>query len=289
MPSLSYKLFSKVVGTIPLKPRLELLFYRRFGERPELSNPITFNEKIQYRKLNDRRDLLTQAAGKLESKRFVSKVLPSLFFPKTLWEGNCLTDVDNLDMDLLPQNYVFKGNHTSQTIEIVRHSKHLPRSRMKKLTNRWLRHDQSSSLGEWAYKNVEKKVFIEEFLDFNGQAPDDYKFFVYSGKVHFIQLDSDRFTKHRRNMFDRDWNELDFKYSHERKVPVPIKPTFLSEMIAVAEELGKSFDFIRVDLYHYRGQVTFGELTVYPGAGFEKFPSRELDQMFGRPWDIQVG
>lgn len=289
MPSLSYKLFSKIVGLIPLRPRLNILFYRRFRVLPNLSEPSTFNEKIQYRKINDRRDLLTKAAGKLESKEFVRKVLPSLFFPKTIWVGSCLEDVENLDLERLPPDYVFKGNHTSQTLEIIRDSKHLPLGTMINLTSKWLKHDQSSSLGEWAYKNVEKKVFIEEFLDFNGQAPDDYKFFVFGGKVHFIQLDSARFTNHKRNMFDRDWNELGFEYSYDRKVPIPCKPTFLEKMIFIAEELGSYFDFIRVDLYYYRGQVAFGELTVYPGAGFEKFPSRELDEIFGRPWDIQVG
>ncbi|MFS1993758.1 ATP-grasp fold amidoligase family protein [Vibrio breoganii] len=286
MPSLQYKIFSGLVSKIPLKPRLKLLYFRRFKKKLDFGNIKTFNEKIQLKKINDRSVLLTIAADKIASKDFVEKICPSLYIPKTLWRTDSSEELDNLDLSQLPKDYVYKANHTSQTIEIIREGKHLAKSQMKKLANTWLEHDQSASLGEWAYQNIPRKVFIEEFLDFEGQAPDDYKFFVYHGKVHFIQLDSDRFTNHKRNMFDSNWHDLGFEYSHSRKYPAPEKPPFLQQMIDISEEIGQHFDFIRVDLYYYSDKVTFGELTVYPGAGFEKFPNKNFDLMFGKPWNI---
>lgn len=287
MASIQYKLFSNLIGILPIKLRLQVLFYRRFKEFCNFDSPKTFNEKLQVKKLKDHSDKLTVAADKIASKMFVKNLAPELHIPKTLWSAGSLDELEQLDLKQLPSDYVFKANHTSQTIEIIKNGKHLPLKKMKALTRSWLKHDQATALGEWAYKNIPAKVFIEEFLDFDGKEPDDYKFFVYHGKVEFIQLDSDRFIEHKRNMFDRDWNDLGIDYSFARKSPPPAKPSFLDLMIQISEKIGKEFDFVRVDLYWYQNKVTFGELTIYPGAGFEKFPSKEWDEKFGLPWRIQ--
>lgn len=284
MASLQYRIFSPVISLIPIRLRLQILYFRRFRKLIDYDNPVAFNELLQVRKLNDRNKILTKAADKIKSKQLVQSLINEVYIPRTLWCGDCAKSIDDLDISLLPRDYVFKANHTSQTLRIIRDGNHLSKNEMRTLADDWLKHDQSASLGEWAYKNIPKRIFIEEFLDFEGQAPDDYKFFVYSGRVHFIQLDSDRFTNHCRNMFDRDWNDLGFEYSHKRKTTPLVKPHFLDDMLTIAEELGKLFDFIRVDLYYYKGQVAFGELTVYPGAGFEKFPDEYWDIQFGKPW-----
>ncbi|ALO33664.1 hypothetical protein CMT41_02250 [Colwellia sp. MT41] len=289
MASTQYKLFSGIISLLPLQLRMQVLFYRRFKRLCNFTNPKTFNEKLQIKKLEDRDALLPIAADKIKSKAFVKNIAENLYIPKTIWESGNADDIDNLDWDELPNDYVFKANHTSQTIEIIKNGNHLPKKKMKSLANKWLKHDQASSLGEWAYQNIPPKVFIEEFLDFDGKEPDDYKFFVYHGQVHFIQLDSDRFTNHTRNMFDKSWNELDFDYSCLRKNPTPAKPHFLDSMVDIAEKIGDNFDFVRVDLYWYNDMVTFGELTIYPGAGFEKFPSQEWDELFGEPWKQNYG
>lgn len=284
MPSIQYKLFSRIIKLVPLKARLNILYFRRFRSLPNLVKPIKFNEKVQVKKLTDRSEILTVSADKLKSKEFVKGLVDELYIPRTIWEGSSVKDIERLNLDSLPDDYVFKANHTSQTIEIIRDGKHLEKKKMKCLCQKWLSHDQSGTLGEWAYQDIPKRVFIEEFLDFNGRVPDDYKFFVYHGKVHFIQLDTGRFIDHKRNMFDRNWNDLGFDYSYHRMIPSPERPKFLEQMISVAESIGKEFDFIRVDLYYYNNKVTFGELTVYPGAGFEKFPDEKFDLLFGKPW-----
>ncbi len=286
MASTQYKIFSGVISLIPLKLRMQILFFRRFGKFCDFSNPLSFNEKIQFKKLHNREAILSVVADKIKSKQFVKGIVSDLYIPETIWQAESPDDIDHLNFEDLPSNYVFKANHTSQTIEIIKDRKHLTTKKMKSLTSNWLKHDQASALGEWAYQNIPPRVFIEEYLDFNGSEPDDYKFFVYHGKVHFIQLDSDRFNNHKRNMFDKNWIDLGFDYSCERKNPHPVKPVFLGLMINVAEKIGGNFDFIRVDLYWYNNMVTFGELTIYPGAGFEKFPEQKWDNLFGTPWNL---
>lgn len=287
MASMQYNLFSGIISKLPLKLKLNILFFRRFGSFCNFEDPQTFNEKIQYKKIYVRTELMTITADKLLAKQYVKNLLPDIYIPKTLWEASHLDELDLLDVNKLPNDYVFKANHTSQTIEIIKNGEHLSKSTMRRRMSSWLKRDQSGALGEWAYENIKPKVFIEEFLDFEGSAPDDYKFFVYHGKVHFIQVDSDRFTDHKRNMYDRNWNDLDFDYSHRRKTPIPTKPFFINTMIEMAETIGQAFDFIRVDFYFYQDKITFGEITHYPGAGFEKFPNKNFDKLFGEPWCIK--
>lgn len=284
MTSVAYRLFSPIVSRLPVKLSIFILFFRRFHYLPDLKKPKSFNEKLQWRKLHDRNSLLTVIADKLASKQYVENKKLDIYIPKVLWEGENLND---LDFSKLPSRYVFKANHASRTNEFILNGQHLSIDTMEELRKKWFAHDQSITLGEWAYKDIKRKVFIEEYMDFNETVPDDYKFFVYHGKVQFIQLDTGRFQEHRRNMYDTNWNDLNIDYSYNRVIPSPIKPKFLGKMIEHAEELGKDFDFIRVDLYFYKEMITFGEFTVYPGAGYEKFPSQELDIEFGKNWYIQ--
>jgi hypothetical protein len=282
MTSTSYKIFSPLIKFFPLKFSINILYLRRFRKFPDLKNPKSFNEKLQYRKLFDRNNLLTIAADKLKSKDYVKNKNLEIYIPKVLWEGD---NIEQLNLNTLPSDYVFKANHASRTNLFIQNNAHYDKEYLKKTVISWFKHDQSKVLGEWAYKNINKKVFIEEFLNFENSVPDDYKFFVYHGKVKFIQLDMGRFKKHQRNMFDEHWNDLNIDYSYERMIPSPSKPIFIDKMIDISEKIGKDFDFIRVDLYFYKDQITFGELTVYPGAGYEIFPEEKWDIEFGKYWE----
>ena len=52
-------------------------------------------------------------------------------------------------------------------------------------------------------------------------------------------------------------------------------------MIQLAEELAESIPFVRVDFYESKDQIFFGELTLYPGSGFEEFNPPEWDEKMG--------
>lgn len=283
MVSWQYRLFSGLFRVLPQSFKIKLLYFRRFKRLPNLKQPQTFNEKVNWRKLNERDPLFAIAADKVASKQWVCDLCPWVKAPETLWQG---THFDSFDPTSLPEKYVVKGNHGSRMnlffdAETQPDTKALEQTRKK-----WFKHDQYSTLGEWGYKHIKKQVFAEEFLDFNGTAPDDYKFFVYHGRVHFVQLDSGRFQGHHRNLFDRDWRDLDVEFSHPKLTPSPTKPELYEQMVKAAEKIGQHFSFVRVDFYQYQGAVYFGELTLYPGAGYEVFPSDDVDRLFGEPWVV---
>lgn len=269
--------------------RLRIIFVLKNGYFLRLNPPVTFNEKVQYRKLFDRDDSFPIYVDKVEVKKYLeSKIDSGLYIPKTLFVADRVEELLSLDFNKLPFDYVIKANHTSQTMIIVRNGQHPSYQTLMDVCSKWLKEDQFTTLGEWAYSKVPRKIFIEEFLDFEGSSPTDYKFFVYNGKVHFIQVDIGRFTCHRRNMYDRDWNLLGFEYSHKQTSSNLEPPIYIGQLIKMAERIGRNLDFARVDLYYYNDQVTFSEITLYPGAGFERFPSTHSDEMFGKPWKIEI-
>lgn len=120
----------------------------------------------------------------------------------------------------------------------------------------------------------------------NGAIPEDYKFFCYDGKVHFIQVDGSRFSRHVRDYFDRSWEHLDVRVGYPGADTPPARPGNLDRMIEVAEALSAGVDFVRVDLYDIDGEVKFGELTCYPDGGLARFSSPAWNLRFGQPWRL---
>jgi hypothetical protein len=120
----------------------------------------------------------------------------------------------------------------------------------------------------------------------SGDVPDDYKFFVYHGRVYFIQVDSERFTGHKRKLYDRDWQLIPGRLHYPENTKPIARPTALLSMIALAEAIGARFDFVRIDLYSVPAGIFFGEATFYPGGGLEVFSPAELDARFGAPWKV---
>ena len=141
---------------------------------------------------------------------------------------------------------------------------------------------------EWPYKNVEPKIVCEKYMvDESGNQLKDYKIFCFNGEPRLVQVDYDRFTNHRRNLYDLEWNYLhaSIGYPSDPQVVIP-KPQCLDGMLSVARRLSEGFTHVRVDLYNINGQVYFGELTLYHGSGFETFLPNELGHELGRWIDL---
>ena len=142
---------------------------------------------------------------------------------------------------------------------------------------------------EWAYYGLKPGLIIEELL-VNPENPDaginDYKFFCYSGKVKYVVVDVDRYTQHKRNFYDRNWNNLHVSSDcPQANVDIPMPQNYES-MLKIAEKLSEEFPFVRVDLYNVQGKVYFGELTFYPWSGYVQFLPDSFDYVLGDDFDI---
>ena len=266
-----------VLFRLPLPAKRAVLFHEAHGRVPRRP-PRTFTEKVNWRVVHDRRPLIGQLGDKLAMKRHAAAVCPSLRIPAVLWAG---TDVASLaDVDL-PERWVLKPNHGTMRV-------HLGAGRpdvdeLRRITHGWLDEPLFRTRGEWVYSRAERLLLVEEFLG-SGEPPADHKFLVFGGRVELVQVDTDRFGDRRRRLYTRDWTPVDVD---EDVAPGPVgpPPAELPRMLAVAEELGAAFDFIRVDLYEVGGAVWFSELTPYPGGGLDRFDPA-LDSSLGALWQL---
>lgn len=247
---------------------------------PHLQNPATFNEKINWRILNDRRPLLEWTCDKLAMKAHVCTV-PGLRVPRTLWVGANVRDLENIE---LPEHWVLKPNHRSGIV-FFGHGRP-DRSSLTTITRNWLRSVQSEDFHEWAYSKAQPVLLAEDLLGVPGSPPTDYKYFVFAGQVAAVQVDVDRHSGHQRRIYRPDWSPLEVSSGNYPLAPIEPPPVNLEEMLAVAKEIGRPFDFIRVDLYSIDGETVFGEVTPYPGSGFDRLVPESFDAELGAWWEL---
>ena len=154
----------------------------------------------------------------------------------------------------------------------------------KKLSNA-LENDMFYWGREWVYKNVPRRILAEEFItDKNARdGLTDYKFMCFNGKVKCIFTVTNRFSENGINVtfYDPNWNIMPFERHYPAdKIPVK-KPVSFDEMIVLAEKLSKGIPFVRIDFYEVNNSPLFGEMTFFPGCGFEEFSPIK--------WDLKLG
>ena len=144
-------------------------------------NPKSFNEKLQLYKTKYKDRLMTICTDKVLVKEYLKTLDIDISFPKTLFKFFNEGQINKFDFNNLPENYVLKANHTSQTILFSNKQNSLSKSDFLNAFRSWMKKDQYASLGEWSYKDIERCIFVEEFLDFKGKSPNDYKVFCFNG------------------------------------------------------------------------------------------------------------
>jgi hypothetical protein len=261
---------------------LDLVYYKSFGRYINWNNPRSYNEKLQWMKVYNRHPIYTDMVDKLKVKEFVAKILGPEYIIPTLgvWD-----DANEINWDALPDKFVLKCNHDSGSIFICKDKANFNFERAKKELNNCLKKNKYRLGREWAYKDVKRKIFAESYMeDEETMELRDYKIFNFNGKPRYIQVDYGRFTQHMRNVYDTDWNRIDFKSwlgFASNSQTVMSKPPVLDKMLEAAQLLSKDLPTVRTDFYMVNGKMYFGEITFYPGAGLSGFEPEELDYKLG--------
>ena len=250
------------------------------GRIPDIKNPSTFSEKMQWLKLNYHNPLMTVCADKYAVRDYLTKKGYGDVLGKVI---NVYENVDDIPLDTLPQKFVIKATHGSGWNLICTDKNKVNWFWWKKTLKIWLKNNIFWPGREWPYKNMEPRLIVEEFLtDSSGQLM-DYKFFCFNGKAHFVQANKGRDTKnHAQNFYDLDWKILPFGKDLEPRPDIPIaSPVTLNRMIEIAEDLAGDFPFVRVDFYEVEDEIIFGEMTFYPKSGLPDFTPAEYDKVLG--------
>lgn len=262
---------------------LKLRYKLTFGKKLDLENPKTFNEKLQWLKLYNRKPEYTTMVDKFKVREYIAKKIGKEYLIPSLgvWDSP-----DEIDFDSLPNRFVLKCNHNSGLgMCICKDKSKLDIEKVKNELRKGLAEDYYLNGREWPYKNVPRKVIAEKYME-DGSASElrDYKFFCFNGKVRFLYLSQglDNHETARISYVTLDWEKAEF-YRDDYKVfdTLPPKPINFDKMVKLAENLSKGIPFLRVDFYEVNQKIYFGELTFYPGAGLTKYTPEKWDNILG--------
>jgi hypothetical protein len=251
-----------------------------FGRYPNLLRPKTFNEKLLYRMAFDRRRVLITLQDKYAAREYVRHRAGDNILPQLYWVTKNPGDIP---FDRLPARFVVKATHGCGYNYLVPDKAMVDWADVLAKCARWLNSNYYPECQEWAYKHIEPRIIVEEFIsDATGRGALPYRVDVYGGRVQLIQVDA----VGRCDNYDRSWNRLDFKGPLEPIGGVP-RPALLGDLIDCAEAVGAGLDFIRVDFY-ITTKVYFGEMCVYPSAGLRPFAPKKWDRHFGDLWNLST-
>jgi hypothetical protein len=250
-----------------------------------LAHPKSLNEKLQWLKLNDRRQLLVSHADKFGVREYVEKEFGAEFLiPLILISEN----VDEIVPENLPdESVIIKTTHDSGSFHIVQNKKQTSWTKIKSDLKWALRRNYYWIDREWQYGEIKPRIIVEKLLQDDGKIPNDYKFNCFNGKVEFIYVSVDREGINKRNIYSRDWQPLPFTWSKKYKDHSTLRgpeidpPLNLAKMIEMAEHVAQQYDYVRVDMYNINGAIYFGEITHCHGGGFDEI--RPLE------WDFKLG
>lgn len=280
-------LFWRLISVLPDRDFIRCKYWSMAGRFPDLANPRLFSEKVQVRKLYDRNPLYPVMVDKHAAKALIGERAGAQYVVPTLWVGR---DLAAVDWSAIPLPAVVKPTHASGCGAFLRDRQDIDALMARDPSRKWmaLRHHHINR--EWAYGEFEPLIIIEKMLVDAHEVPDDFRFFVFSGKVALVELRLRRDGIGYEAYYTPDWQRIDIPSSYYETYPGTIaRPEPFSEMLDVVEKIAGDSDFMRVDLYLVGGRIHVGELTLYPGGGFRGCVPDPLDEMLGARWRQTVG
>lgn len=281
---LVFAIFRRMPWLIPDDETYLKLYWKLTMDYPlNLEHPTTFNEKLQWLKLHNRKEEYVTLVDKYAVKEYVAKQIGEEYVIPTIGKWDKPSDIE---WDKLPNQFVLKTNHDGGSNGIVvckDKSKLNKRKALRELRHSFYRNTYLIGR-EWPYKNVPRRIFAEQYLEDSQGALTDYKFSCFGGKADNVMVCLDRHLGDTKfYFFDKNWNLLRL---NKRGIEAPAdftlpKPDGMDKMFELAETLSKDLPYARVDFYNVDGHIYFGEITFFPAGGTDANLLQETDILFG--------
>ena len=264
------------------KVYLKMKYRIYMGKKLNLDPPISFNEKLQWLKLHDRKPKYSTYVDKYAVRKHIEETIGNQYLVPLIGVYNHVTDIPWAD---LPNQFVLKCTHSSMTNIICSDKQQLDIDASIKQLSKWLKESYYWFGREWPYKSVVPKIICETYLGSEEQVPYDYKVLCFKGKAKLIEFHQNRFTNnHTQDFYDPQWIRTSISQSGsfgENARELVEKPKCLEQMVLFSEQLASEFMHIRIDWYVVSDQLYFGEMTFYDGSGFDGFDDEKDDDLLG--------
>lgn len=261
---------------------IKVLWRQSIGTKLNLDNPATFNEKLQWLKLNNRDALLIKLVDKNTAKGWVADRIGKEYVIPTL---GLYDSADDINLEVLPDQFVLKCNHDCGSTLVCHNKSDFDIESAKKILNDSLKKNYYWDSREWPYKRIRRCIIAEEFLaDKSASELSDYKVHCFNGVPKLVLVCKDRHSETglTEDFFTEKWEHLALRRpAHPNSKETIQKPKQLEEMLSLSRELSKDFPFVRVDWYISNDKLYFGELTFFPASGMSPFVPDSYDNLFG--------
>lgn len=279
---LKKKLKNLLRDMLPDSIYLKRKFKKKMGKPLDLKNPKTFNEKLQWLKLHDRRPEYTTIVDKYAGKKFAADIIGEEYIIPTLGVWN---HFDDIDFSNLPNQFALKCTHDSGSYFICKDKSSFDKNVAKIKIESGLKRNFYYYGREWPYKKIKPRIIAETYIEDSPETGlPDYKFFCFNGEVDSVMVCIDRHIKETKfYFFDKNWILLRYNVRGKnapKDFSLP-QPKIIHKMFELAAKLSKNIPFVRVDLYEAQNKIYFGEMTFYPDSGFDPNILEETDLLWG--------
>lgn len=263
-----------------IKPRYasDIMYRRAFHKKQNLDNPHNLIEKINWMQFNADTSMWTLCADKYRMREYIAERGLEDHLPKLYghWDNP-----DDIDFDVLPNEFVLKSNNGCGTVKIVTNKSQLDINATKKMLKGWLK-PYGYIGGQTHYLRIKPCIIAEELLHqdeeekkFSPSSLVDYKVWCINGEPESIWVAFNRHNVFHVNMdlFDKEWKSMpqylrDTKLETYNSSAVVPKPSCLEEMFSIARKIAQPFPELRLDFYIINGKPYIGEMTFTSGYGF---------------------
>jgi hypothetical protein len=280
---LAYHDIKKVCGQY--KSKMGYKERKRFiewtGYEPNIEKPRTYNEKITWKKHNDRNPLIVETSDKIKVRDY----LAVLGFKDYLVPAKILY---NPLIEEIPDCGVAKPNNAAGRIlflNVYRQNKY----KAWLILQKWLTMSYGTRQGEWAYGMIDPGIIVEKRL--SDEPSDAIKVLCFNGIPKYVYYQKYHFFGNMVKptcitMYDCEWKKQSVTMLGYPNPEIKY-PKYLNELIGAAFHLAKPFDFVRIDFHALDDRFYFNEFTHYPTSGTMKFEPMKWDKKLGDLWTIK--
>lgn len=264
---------------IPDSVYLKILYRIRLKKKLDLKNPKTFNEKLQWLKLYNRKPEYTQMVDKYEAKQYVAECIGEEYVVPCYGVWNSF---DEIPFDELPNQFVLKCTHDSGGLVICRDKDRLDKEAAKQKLESCQKRNYYYGSREWPYKNVKPRIIAEKYLeDTVEDALTDYKFFCFNGEAKIMYISKDKGKNPKTDFFDMQFMHLPIQARDPNADVQPQRPVQFDEMRRIAEILSQGIPHLRVDFYIVDQKIYIGEMTFFHMSGLVSITPAEWNEKMG--------
>jgi len=164
-------------------PRLTRQFVRQLKFWPNAGTPKRYHEKVLWRKIVDHNPIFSDLSDKLAAKRIAQARCREVAVAQVLWAG---ADPQCLPANLVTGDVVVKANHCWDTNIFVADGKPAYAEIVDRAL-RWMAISYDRNFGEWGYRDVPRRIFIEEMLVLGGGGlPTDIKVHTFDRGIGHV-------------------------------------------------------------------------------------------------------